>query len=249
MREQEFIETVRQEAPLETDDAAREFSEATLRTLGERITDGQAADLATALPDDVASPLEDAGGEAESFPLDEAVDRIAERAEIEEPDVPVVTHAVFAAVAETAGDELDGGREQLPPAFDLLFEPGSLTREAPFVKAVANRAELSNDEAREASEAVLRALGEALTEGQAADLAMYLPDPFATAITDPGADAADLSVAEFLDRVADREGVDEDTAEPHARAVLGAVSEATSERELDDAKKQLPDEFGGLFGA
>lgn len=222
---------------------------ATLETLGERITDGQAGELAEALPEPAAEPLADPNvGEAEPFDLEEFVDRVADRAGTDETAVPVYTGAVFEAVAKADEDALAGAREQLPPDFDVLFKPGELVREDAFLERVEERAGTSTDDARQATNSTLRTLSEVLTGGQAADIAPYLPPEFEGTLTesDPG-EAADYSVAEFLERVADREDSDTDDVETRVRAVLSTVVEATSDREIENAKKQLPDSFGRLF--
>jgi hypothetical protein len=59
----------------------------------------------------------------------------------------------------------------------------------------------------------------------------------------PG-EAAGYSVEEFLERVGER-GVE--GPEAGVRAVLSTVAAAASDREFENASKQLPDAFGGLF--
>lgn len=104
---------------------------------------------------------------------------------------------------------------------------------------------MSTDEAREATLTTLELLSEALTGGQAADLGTYLPPGFEKGLSasDPGK-AAGYSREEFLERVAAR-GVDD--PETRVRAILATVAEAASGRELENAREQLPDAFGGLF--
>lgn len=115
MQEDDFLDAVRRGTELESTDEAREVTLATLETLGERITDGQAGELAAALPEGLAEPLADPNvGEAEAFDLEEFTGRVAERAGIEKRDVPVHTAAVFDAVAEAETDAdavLAGTRE------------------------------------------------------------------------------------------------------------------------------------------
>lgn len=250
MREEEFVETVRQEAPLETNDAARELAEATLRTLGERITDGQASDIAPSLPAEFADVLADASpGEAEEFGLEEFADRVSDRAGIDEGDVEAHARAVVTAASIAVDeDELANVQSQLPSEFDVVFEPGGPIQEDEFLETVRDRAGLdSTDAARETTEATFETLGERLTEGQAADLALYLPDEFEDALVQPGDETVDYSFEEFVERVADREGVDVEAAETRVRAVGSTVAETASEREIDNAKKQLPDPFGVFF--
>jgi uncharacterized protein (DUF2267 family) len=51
---------------------------------------------------------------------------------------------------------------------------------------------------------------------------------------------------EFVLRVAKREGVDETTAERHARAVFAALGRAIDPGELGDLIAELPEDFGPL---
>lgn len=168
---------------------------------------------------------------------------MSERAQLDGNAV-VQIRAVTAAVREGAADALSDTREQLPPAFDLFFEGAHLVEEDAFLDAVGDRGDLSTDASRDATEATLRTLSESLTGGQAADLATYLPAEFEAWLVEsaPGEGAAH-TVDEFVRRA----GVEDDVAAAHARAVLGVVAEAVSERELRNARKQLPDAFGELF--
>lgn len=249
MDEEELIETVRREAPLESADTAREVTTATLRTLGERITDGEASDLAVRLPEPLADALLDVPGEAEPFSLEEFTDRVSDRAGIEESNVIAGSRAVATAVSTVAADELETAREQLPAEFDLIFEPGGPVTEGAFLEAVRDRADLgSTGAARDAASATLRTLGERLSEGEAADLALYLPEPLEEELLyADDASATAYSFDEFTRRVSQREGVGRATAERHARAVGSVLAETASEREIEAARKQLPDPFGVVF--
>lgn len=250
MNEEEFIETVRQEAPLESADAAEDVTMATLQTLGERITDGEASDLARDLPDELTGPLvEEPPGEAEPFSLDEFTSRVSDRAGVDESEVVAGSRAVATALSE-ASEEFETAREQLPPEFDVAFEPrGPATREE-VLRTVQDRAGLdSKDAARDVASATLRTLGERLTAGEANDLARYLPGDLAEQLvpSDGKEDATEYSLDEFVRRVAEREGAGEDEARVHAHAVCSTLADAVSERELDAARKQLPDPFGAAF--
>lgn len=126
----EFLETVRREAPLESEDAARDVAVATLQTMGERISDSVASDVADDLPDHFADALTSEAGEAESFEIDEFEGRVSERADVPEGTVVEHARAVATAVAE-ASDGLDAAREQLPDPFGVVFERPEGTGEAP----------------------------------------------------------------------------------------------------------------------
>lgn len=249
MHEEEFIETVRREAHLESTEVAGDVTTATLRTLGERITDGEASDVARHLPENEAETLTDAAGEAEPFSLDEFTARVSDRADVDESDVVAATRGVAAALSTAAPDEFETACEQLPAEFDVIVEPSGPITTDEFLETVRERAGLdSRGTARDVTSATLYTLGERLSEGEAADLASYLPDTFAETIVEPGEErATDYSLDEFVQRVARREDVGREAAKAHARAVCGTLAETASEREIDAAKKQLPDPFGALF--
>jgi uncharacterized protein (DUF2267 family) len=56
-----------------------------------------------------------------------------------------------------------------------------------------------------------------------------------------------LTVRDFLQRAAEREGVDEQTAEAHARAVLYALSRALTADEMYDVVSELPKDYRPLY--
>jgi uncharacterized protein (DUF2267 family) len=56
-----------------------------------------------------------------------------------------------------------------------------------------------------------------------------------------------ISLQELLRRVADREDVSPSEALHHARAVMDALAEAVTGRELRRVREHLPDEFETLF--
>lgn len=248
MEDDEFIETVRREAPLESEDTARDVTAATMETLGERITGGEATDLADRLPDEVAESILGAPGEAEPFSLEEFTSRVSERAGVDETHAVEHGRAVATALSVEAGDELDAAREQLPSEFDLIFEPGGPVTEEQFVEAVRERADFDSvGDAERAITATLRALGEGLSGGEAADLGFYLSDSLAAELVDANDAATDHSFDEFVGLVAQYAGVERADAETYARAVGSVLAEAVSDRELDAARKQLPDPFGVVF--
>lgn len=249
MHEDEFLETVRQEAAIQSKDAARSISEATLQTVGERITDGQAQDIAPALPDAFADSLvESHPNEADVFSIDEFTERVSERAGIPESDVPKQSRAVVTALS-TTDTELQTVREQLPTEFNVIFEPAGPIETDDFLDTVQQRADVgSTDAARDATHATLQALGERLATGEAKDIALYLPEEFEAPLVESGeSDAVGYSLDEFVQQVAQREDIEPDEARRYAHAVNSTVAETVSDRELDAAKKQLPDPFGAIF--
>ena len=127
MREEELYETIRERGALESTEAARDAAEATLETLGERITKGEAEDLADGLPDELAGAVAGPGGEAEAFGADEFVDRVSDREEEADPEA-AIRH--IEATLETVGDRTNRDewrevRRQLPDEYAGLYEVGT----------------------------------------------------------------------------------------------------------------------------
>jgi uncharacterized protein (DUF2267 family) len=120
-----------------------------------------------------------------------------------------------------------------------------------FLDRVAERAGLDRDGARRATEAVLEVLALRVSAGQVEDLRPFLPYELRPAL-DRGMNrsrgrALPLTLEEFIDRLTQREGVSEQEAPAHARAVLSALRDAVSEKEFHDTTAQLPREYRALF--
>lgn len=123
MRYQDFIDAVRENGDLATDAAAHDAAEATMQTLGERISAGEAKPIADQLPDDLAGPLLTAGGNAEAFQPSEFVDRVDRRQDETWDDTERHVRAVLEALSERLeGAEWRDARKQLPPEYDALYE-------------------------------------------------------------------------------------------------------------------------------
>lgn len=106
----------------------------------------------------------------------------------------------------------------------------------------------STDEAEGVAEAALATLGERISGGQAADLAVYLPGEFAGALVDAEEEAESYSPAEFVERAASRLEADPREARTAVEAALSTLGDVVDERAYEDAVRQLPDEYGALFG-
>jgi uncharacterized protein (DUF2267 family) len=110
----EFIRSVAQGADIPWQDAER-LTAATLQTLAERITGGEANDLAAQLPLELKPHLTGVREEAEQFDVDTFVARVADRDGTDPDQALAHVGAVFATLREavTAG-ELDDVAAQLP---------------------------------------------------------------------------------------------------------------------------------------
>ena len=120
MRYEEFISLVAERSGVFEGDAVA-LTRATLGTLAERISGGEARDLAAQLPGPLQDALLPAKEEAEAFSFDEFVNRVAERSgrdrEVAEAGVDAVMATLRDAV--TPG-EFDDVLSQLPRDFQRL---------------------------------------------------------------------------------------------------------------------------------
>jgi uncharacterized protein (DUF2267 family) len=122
MAELRFIETVAERARVPEDQAAS-LTEATLRTLTERITAGEADDLPDRLPDQFRPLLIKFPEPAEGFPLDEFIRRVAERAGVGRDVAERGVRAVLQTMHPLIGDrEFDEVMAQLPREFEELVQ-------------------------------------------------------------------------------------------------------------------------------
>jgi uncharacterized protein (DUF2267 family) len=265
MSYERFITTVQRDAEIPGDEAQRAAC-ATLQTLGERISSGEARDIAERLPEELGSCLSPAG-HRDTFDINEFLHRVAARAEIDEPAAQRDARAVFGALFRTVGpEEFHDMRSELPKDFDPLLaealresstlapgesEPTPGISLDEFIGRVADRADTPRDAAQRAAEAVLEVLGIRITGGEAEDLAARLPSELGVAlmrgVTAAGSEAKKLSADEFLKEIARREDVSADEAADHVRAVLTTLREAVGEKEFQDTVAQLPDDYRPLL--
>jgi uncharacterized protein (DUF2267 family) len=115
-----FTRTTAQRAGM-PEDKAEQVERATLRTLADRITGGEAQDLASQLPARLKDALRPAHEEAEPFDLDEFIRRVAERGDVSPDEARTATADVLTTVrdAVTPG-EFDDVLSQLPKEFREL---------------------------------------------------------------------------------------------------------------------------------
>ncbi|SCL29938.1 Uncharacterized conserved protein, DUF2267 family [Micromonospora rhizosphaerae] len=115
-----------------------------------------------------------------------------------------------------------------------------------FINAVATRAKVSTDQAAALTRATLETLADRISAGQAEDLAYQLPegldDCLRQAIRREQPNSL-LGLEDFVQRVAERPGVDRALAAAGVRAALTTLREAVSRDEFEDTVAQLPKEF------
>jgi uncharacterized protein (DUF2267 family) len=253
-RYERFVTTIQQKAGISWDKAER-AARATLETLGERISGGQARDLAADLPSQAREWLLRHGGNAEPFDAREFVRRVAEREEVDTETAERHARAVLVALARLLpGDEIADLAAELPkdyaplagedvllpsdptPAETLVFEE--------FMDRVEGRAGLDRAAAERAMEAVLETLAERIAGGEVDDLAELLPaelrPPLERGKQHSRGKAQRMSLDEFVGRIADREGVVWEDALEHARAVFTTLREVLPDKEWSDLLAELP---------
>lgn len=117
-----FLGEVQHRLELGTEGQAAKATRAVLNTLGERLGEGEASDLAAPLPTEIDHYLTEPRG-GQQFTFQEFVERVAERADVEEADAHYYARAVVALVDECVqSGEIEQVRDQLPADFDPLFE-------------------------------------------------------------------------------------------------------------------------------
>jgi uncharacterized protein (DUF2267 family) len=122
MAELKFIEKVAERADVREDQAAA-LTEATLRTLGERLSAGEADDLPPHLPDRFRNLLIKSQEPAPGFPFDEFVRRVAERAGVDRDLAERGIGTVLQVMHDVVGHkEFQDVMSQLPREFGRLVD-------------------------------------------------------------------------------------------------------------------------------
>jgi uncharacterized protein (DUF2267 family) len=253
MDQDDFIGIVAREAGIDREEA-RCAAQATLQTLADRISPGEARDLAARVPPELAPWLASSSA-AEPFDVDEFLRRVAERASVDESADARVVRAVFDALARAAGDdELRDVAAQLPKDYAFLLPRGRYVGPLPaveFVRRVGGRAGLDEERARHATDAVLEALAERIAGGEVDDLISRVPpelhEPLKRGRASSHGEAVRMALDEFVDHVAEREGVTDSVARDHVAAVMATLREAVGDDEFFDVTSQLPNEYDAVL--
>jgi uncharacterized protein (DUF2267 family) len=131
---------------------------------------------------------------------------------------------------------------------DVLYWYTDEWRYERFITTIEQHAGISWNDAERAARATLLTLGERLSAGQGRQLAEDLPLQIRRWLLEDGENAEDFDAGEFLRRVAEREGVDRETAEEHAKAVFVALARLVRGEEITRLAAQLPSEYKRLLG-
>lgn len=257
MEFREFIRMVQSDAGLDAD-AAERAARATLTTLAERLSPGEARDLLEEVPAEM-KPRVYTESAAERFDIDEFLRRVAERAGMDVETAERHARAVFFAFGRAVrADEIDDVAAELPQDFEPLITEArhrffTVMSGEEFVSRVVERTGLDIAGARRATETVLEALAQRIAGGEVDDLIPRLPlslhDPLRRGMAVTGGTARRMSLDEFLQIIADREAIDRFAASEHARAVFATLREAVGDEEYFDVTVQLPRDYAVLLPA
>lgn len=133
MEDTEFYGLVQEASHADTTDSAKIASEAVLETLGETLTAGEAENVATQLPGELASHLENADHDGSGYDREAFVERVGERlreTELDSDEAERYTQGVTDALAAAlTQDELRDMKAQLDAEIHPLFEGVDLDRE------------------------------------------------------------------------------------------------------------------------
>jgi uncharacterized protein (DUF2267 family) len=253
-RYERFLSTIQTQIGVDRDRAER-AAMATIETLAERISKLRAQELAEDLPERLRFWLQDAKDQPEAFGVEDFVQRVAEREETDTDTAARHARAVLRALARVApAYETDDLIDELPPEYEpLVGEVARQLREGTkpevgsfdeFIERVKRRADLDRLEAERAAQTVLETLAERLAAREVEDLQAALPKWFREALERGKVRAhgapRSMSLDEFVDRVARKEGVAFDVAFEHTRAVFATLAEALPPTELRDILHELP---------
>ncbi|MCU4925759.1 DUF2267 domain-containing protein [Halobacteria archaeon AArc-dxtr1] len=121
MNYKEFIGQVQHRLEFAQFGQAVRATRAVLTTLGERLQEGEATDLASPLPMEIDRYLIEAE-HGQRFDYQEFLDRVADRANVDRPDANYHAQQIVAIVADVVPPgNIEKADNQLPEDFDPLF--------------------------------------------------------------------------------------------------------------------------------
>jgi uncharacterized protein (DUF2267 family) len=120
VKDREFFHNVADRSGLSRQEAA-DVSRASLQTLGERLSGGEARDLAAELPEPLAQPLRSGDEAAQNFDLEEFVRRVSEHTGLTPTESVRGIRAVLMTLRDAAvSEEYAEAMSQLPKEFTTL---------------------------------------------------------------------------------------------------------------------------------
>lgn len=130
MKHDEFIGQVQDRARLASRGEAEGATRATLETLGERVPEQLATNIASQLPTEIGEHLRrtvtmGGAGSGERFDRSEFLTRVADRGHTDEPAATYQARVVLEVVGEATDGVLDKLRDALPEDLRALVSAGS----------------------------------------------------------------------------------------------------------------------------
>lgn len=118
-----------------------------------------------------------------------------------------------------------------------------------FIRHVQAVAQIeSRDDAKRAIQVIFATLAQRIYGNEAEDLASQLPEEMAQYLRGhEGENGKYLSLKEFYERIAEKEGVDGPTAAIHVRAVFSVLQQAVTPGQFAHIRANLPKEYEELF--
>jgi uncharacterized protein (DUF2267 family) len=245
----QFVSIVRDHTQLDEPERA---IRATLETLAERLSKGEARDLLAQLPAEM-KPWIYTETDIDPFDYDEFLRRVAEREGVDVETAERHARDVFYALGlAVTSDEIADLAAELPHDFAPVVTEATKERldimpADEFVRRVAERAGLDEQQAWRAIDAALETLAERIAGGEVEDLISQVPVRLHPPLKRHLGPATKMSVDRFLQLIAEREGVPVDQARAHAHAVFTTLREAIQDKEFFDVTVQLPNDYWPLF--
>jgi uncharacterized protein (DUF2267 family) len=239
---------------------AERAAHATLQTLADRLSRDEALHILRELPAEL-KPWMYTVTDSAAFGIDDFLMKVADREDTDLECALRHARAVFFALGDALSPaEVAQLAASLPQTFDPLVAEAQrryldIMPATQFFGRVSQRLGVDDGAARKITDAVLETLAERIAAGQVEDLIAQL-DPVLHVPLRRGIsavpDAQRMPLQQFLQRVAAREGVDQDEAVPydemarHARAEFATLAEAISDKEWLDATVELPEEYRAI---
>jgi uncharacterized protein (DUF2267 family) len=250
----QFMTIVQQRAGLDRTGAER-ATRATLETLSQLLPQERLEDLRFWLPEPVQQWV--TPGPVVRFDVHEFLRRVAAREEIDVSTVERHVRAVFHALGHALPPmALTALATELPRQFWPLVDHAARGRVEympadEFLRRVAERSGLDLEAARRATDAVLETLA-ARISGRDVDhligeLSIELHPPLWRGREKSHGASGPVSLDEFLELVAEREGVLREEPRDHTRAVLATLREAIPDKEFSRLTAHLPSGFEPLL--
>ena len=122
MKYDKFLDRVAEPAGVSREQAET-LTRATLQVLAQRISGGEARDIARQLPPDLDAALRPEHEQAEPFDLEVFVQRVADRSFVDHDAAVAGVRAVFQTLREAVtGDEFEDVLAQLPREYAALLD-------------------------------------------------------------------------------------------------------------------------------